>query len=310
MYGQRLAAAIARDTGIRWQPLLDAFAAVARERFLPPPPWTIASAPKDGAAGPRYAESSEVADICENVSVAIDAGRMLYNGAPGVVASWLDALRPRNGDRCYHAGCATGYYTAILAALVGPGGSVVGVDIDEALVDHAGEALAELPNVSLLVTDAMSFAPSRFDVGLVQAGFSQIPDVWLSNLSPDDGRLVFPLAVPLPSLGGTANLSKGLVFLVRRSGESYAATMIGGVMMIYTAIGAANEGAVKRLRESLRSGDPHAVQSLRREAHEHGETCWLHDEAYCLSTAPPPAAAPPAAAESRTPVRRWSSSGS
>jgi len=52
--------------------------------------------------------------------------------------------------------------------------------------------------------------------------------------------------------------------------------MIGGAI-IYGAIGEASP------RANIDHGDPHAVQSLRRDAHRADETCWLHQEKICFS---------------------------
>ena len=263
--GQRLAESIARDTGITNRELLEAFAAVPRERFLGPPPWLIAKGPIDGS-GMALVESSDVADIYANVSVALARERMLFNGAPGVVALWLDALRPRPGERAFHVGCGSGYYSAILARLAG---SVIAVDVDDALTGRAAEALAGVANVTILTADGTAFAPAEYDVGLVNAGISVIPELWLDRLNPG-GRMVVPLAVPVAPF-----LSKAIVFLIEQSG---AARMIGGAI-IYTAAGA----ATSRLMEAFRRGDPHEVHSLRRDAHGEEPGCWLHEKGYCLS---------------------------
>jgi len=265
-HGQRLADAIARDTGITNERLLSAFASVPRARFLGPPPWCLAKAPLDGRSTPAYEETSDVADVYDNVSVALDRDRDLYNGAPGTVAIWLDALNLQPGERVYHIGCASGYYTAIAAELVGPRGSVIGVDVDEGLVDRANEALADLPNVSLLATDGTTFAPREFDAAFANTGLGAIPAVWL-----DHGRFAVPLGVPLP---GTT-LSKAVVFLI----DGELAKMIG-VAIIYAA-----RGTQRRLM-SFDRGNPHDVQSIRRDPHERDAACWLHDETYCLSTRP------------------------
>ena len=41
------------------------------------------------------------------------------------------------------------------------------------------------------------------------------------------------------------------------------------------------------LREALMRGNFASVRSLRRDAHEASETCWLHGEDFCLSQLPP-----------------------
>jgi protein-L-isoaspartate(D-aspartate) O-methyltransferase len=279
--GEKLSAAIAHDTGIVNERLLHSLAAVPRERFIGPPPWRIARPAYDGSSGATYEETENLDAIYSNVSIALDSQRRLYNGAPGTVAVWLDALAPKDGERAFHVGCATGYYTAILSHLAGATGSVVGVDVDPPLVDIAAKALAGYSNVSVEVADGSRFDPGTFDVGLVSAGFAEIPLIWLSRMS-SHGRLTVPLTVPLPAPGGESNLSKGIVFLIERIGPNYAMRMIGGAI-IFTAAGDASRESRLRLMKSLQTASPHEVRSLRVDPHMPNETCWLHNETHCLS---------------------------
>ncbi len=112
-YAERITRlANARDPRIE-----QAFAAVPREDFLPPPPWTAISL---GVA----TQVRELADIYDNVLVAIDRRRGINNGEPALHAAWLDAVGPNPGETIVHVGAGTGYYTAILAILAEPGGRV------------------------------------------------------------------------------------------------------------------------------------------------------------------------------------------
>jgi protein-L-isoaspartate(D-aspartate) O-methyltransferase len=285
-HGTRLAAAIAHHTAIQDPRLLQAFASVQRENFVGPPPWLIATPATDGASGLRCQETTDLARVYDNVSIALDERRLLFNGAPGVIATWLAALNPRPGERAFHVGCATGYYTAVLALLVGPSGSVIGVDVDAPLVDRGRRAVDPFPNVSLVVADGQTYDPGEFDVALVSAGVSTIPDRWLTRLSPDHGRLVVPLAVPVLGPSVQSHLSRGIVFLIERTGEEYCATMIGGAV-IYSVAGGASLAARRRLVHSLQEGNPHDVRSLRRDLHARDSACWFHDKTLCLSRNPP-----------------------
>jgi len=282
-HGQQLADAVGRETGITRENLLRAFASVPRERFIGPPPWRIARPAYDGSAGATYQETNDLASVYSNVSVALDPERQLYNGAPATVAVWIDALNPHAGERVFHVGCATGYYTAILATLVGPTGPVIGVDVDESLIDGARAALSDFANVAVTVADGLAFDPGVFDVALVSAGVSVIPGLWLSRMSRSNGRLVVPLTVPMPSGNKDSNLSKGIVFVIERMEEQYNARTIGGAI-IFTAAGSTVDSQ-RRLLHSLQDGDSREVRSLRRDHHVQDRTCWLHEETYCLSRA-------------------------
>ena len=71
--------------------------------------------------------------LYRDVPVAIDAARLVNNGAPSLLAFLINALAQREGEHVLHVGCGTGYYTAILAEIVGPSGRVTALEIDENL---------------------------------------------------------------------------------------------------------------------------------------------------------------------------------
>jgi protein-L-isoaspartate(D-aspartate) O-methyltransferase len=283
--GPRLAAAIEHHTGIHDPRLLEAFASVPREAFVGPPPWSVASPPTDGASGLVCRETSDLESLYGNVSVALDARRQLFNGSPGTIAGWLAALDPKPGERVFHVGCATGYYTAVLARLVGPSGRVVGVDVDGPLVERGRGAVGAAANVSLVVADGRTYDPGEYDVGMVSAGVPTFPARWLDRLNPSGGRLSVPLAVPMLGPRGRSHLSRGIVFLVERHGNAYGARMIGGGV-IYSTTGQSSLNARRELMRSLEDYRSHEVRSLRRDRHTRTAACWFHCGPVCLSREP------------------------
>jgi cyclopropane fatty-acyl-phospholipid synthase-like methyltransferase len=62
---------------------------------------------------------------------SFDESRALNNGQPSLWASLLDHLNLSPGEHALHLGCGTGYYSAILAELVGTQGVVTALEIDE-----------------------------------------------------------------------------------------------------------------------------------------------------------------------------------
>ena len=91
--------------------VLDAMAAVPRERFVP-----------KNYAGIAYVDEA----------IAVSAGRYLME--PMVLARLLQAAAIDAGDVVLDIGCATGYSTAVLARLAD---TVVAVESDAALVETA-----------------------------------------------------------------------------------------------------------------------------------------------------------------------------
>ena len=81
---------------LRSPALVDAFAAVPRERYLRPGPWTVL-AESDSIAGlrTRATPDADPARVCHNIAVAIDPQRLLFNGQPatlGPLEVWLDSV--------------------------------------------------------------------------------------------------------------------------------------------------------------------------------------------------------------------------
>src|SRR5205085_9712302 len=139
---------------IQTEALVSAFALVTRENFLGPGPWKIANpdswqmmtlgSTKKGGGSYRTTEDDDPKHLYHNILIAIDADRMLNNGQPSGLALWIDALELKAGDRVLHIGCGVGYYTAIMAEVVGAGGHVTGVEIDPDLAERARRNLAHL----------------------------------------------------------------------------------------------------------------------------------------------------------------------
>lgn len=183
-YRSAYAEQIARLTDLRDGRIEQAFAAVPRETFLPPPPWTTISA---GIASTTH----DVASIYDNVLVAIDPERGINNGEPALHAAWLDAVSPQPGETIIHVGAGTGYYTAILARLVEPGGHVEAYEYEADLAEVAARNLKDYPNVTVHAASAFGRVLPKAHVIYVNAGVVA-PDVeWLKALEVG-GRLIFP----------------------------------------------------------------------------------------------------------------------
>ncbi len=221
------------------EPLRRAFARVPRHDFLGPGPWIVL---EDGT---RTA-SADPALVYQDVGIGLAPG--IPNGLPSLHASLLHAAHPEPGERVMHVGAGTGYYTAILAELVGPSGHVIGYEIDEALAARAREQLSPWPWITIEARSG-AVAPERpVDLVYVNAGVQQLPRAWLDGLSAR-GRMVVPLA----ARGG-----HGAVFLVERSG---AARCVCRAQFV-PCIGTEDERAAAALEEALRTGALDSFRSL------------------------------------------------
>ena len=107
-----------------------AFEIVPREYFLGPGPWLAMSS----ISGMSVATpTDDPIHVYQNVLFALDRQKQINNGEPFLHGQLLDALAPARGNVALHIGCGTGYYTAILAHLVGPSGKVIAYEIEPEL---------------------------------------------------------------------------------------------------------------------------------------------------------------------------------
>lgn len=183
---QTYARVITANSGCAGGPLEAAFAEIPREDFLPDPPWDIFG----GNAGATLTSSEPEALYCDGL-VAIDKAKGINNGQPSLHAKWICAADPIPGDIIAHVGCGGGYYSAILAALVGHNGHVHAYEIDPDVARLAARCLVVYPNITLhRVSGASSELPAA-DVIYVNAAASAPQGAWLAALRPG-GRLIFP----------------------------------------------------------------------------------------------------------------------
>jgi protein-L-isoaspartate(D-aspartate) O-methyltransferase len=94
-----------------------AFATVPRERFVGVGPWRVKS---PWSLGEYWTtENADPRNVYHDVLIALDESLGLNNGQPSLWAFLFDKLAVAANNHVLHLGCGTGYYTAILAELVG-----------------------------------------------------------------------------------------------------------------------------------------------------------------------------------------------
>lgn len=115
---------------------------------------------------------------------------------PTVVALCMEWLAPRSGDRILDVGSGSGWTTALLAHIVGSGGSVIGVERVPELVAFGQANLAKfsLQNARIeLEGPELGFRKmSPYDRILVSAAADEIPRALTDQLA-EGGRMVMPI---------------------------------------------------------------------------------------------------------------------
>jgi protein-L-isoaspartate(D-aspartate) O-methyltransferase len=273
---------------LRTPALVEAFARVPRDQFLPPGPWTVLSEAGEtymmGAAlRTRLTPDADPARVHHNIAVAIDSDRQLFNGQPGTLGAWIDALDLAPGARILHVGAGLGYYTAVMGECVGSGGRVLAFEVDEALAAGAHRRLASRPWIEVRNGDASEPLDETFDAILVNAGVTHPLDTWLDALA-SGGRLMLPLTAMMPAMG--SSLGKGLVFLVTRDHAGGFAARVITVVAVYSALRIRDPEMNDRIAKALAVGPARwtAVTRLRRDAHQPESSCWLHGSTCCVSS--------------------------
>ncbi len=251
--------------------LIEAFARVPREQFVGPPPLRILS-PWDLSAYWTPPDSGP-AGVYHDVLIAYDEARGLNNGQPSLWAFLLDKVKVARGERILHLGCGMGYYTAILAELVGPTGAALALEIDAPLAATARQALASWPQVRVENDDGSAGAFANFDVIVASAGATHPLPSWLHGLNLG-GRLLFPMTV--------AGSGGAMLLVTRRGADRFDAHFVRPVSF-YEFAGARDAAVSDRLKQAFERDRGAGVRSIRTDAHAEDESCWLHGEGWCLS---------------------------
>ncbi len=265
--------AFARDivaaAGVRDPRIEEAFAQTPREDYAGPPPWFVAHAG-------RYVATNDLADLYRDRLVAIDAARGINIGQPTLHARCFEELALKEGETIVHVGAGVGYYTAMLAQLVGATGRAIGYEIDPDIAARARANLRGFPNVVIEARSGVTQDLPAADAIYVNAGAATPYRDWLNALKAG-GRLLFPFEAP-----GAI----GAMLLIERpaKGDSWPARFLFPVAFIPCE--AAHDLATEsRLAGQFDDEGWRRVRSLRFDAPD--ETSWFDGPDWRLSTAAP-----------------------
>lgn len=272
IYARQMLARAFIDHDLR---LEQALSCVAREDFLGPPPWNIRD--HDGY---RALPSTDPVVLYQDVLVALDRARAVNNGSPSLHTGLLHRLEVKAGQHVVHLGAGSGYYTAILAELVGPLGRVTAVEYDEVLAAKAQKALAAYPWVDVHQGNALVWRGDNADAIYVNFALDHPPAGWLDALSAR-GRLILPFGVPMLDEAGrpASTTARAGILLLERHGEAIAARFLQAVSFVWAEATETMPGRHEGLMAAFRAGGHRKVRSLRRgplpeEGEWYGEAEW------------------------------------
>src|SRR5262249_52352677 len=150
------------------------------------------------------------------------------NGQPWLHAMLIAAAAPRPGEHVVHIGAGVGYYTAILAHVVGESGRVTAVGFGVGPAPRAAAEFAAAAQVRALQGDGVQAEFDAADVIYVNAGATRPADIWLDRLN-DGGRLILPLTSDKGFGENPENIPiqrRGAVFRIERCGNEFLAKWI------------------------------------------------------------------------------------
>lgn len=151
----------------------DAFRAIDRARFVPP---------------------DLKRDAYMDTALPIGEGQTISQ--PTVVALCFEWLDVSQGDSVLDLGSGSGWTTALLAHLAGPGGSVVGIERIPSLVSFGSKNLSTYAFAHAHIEQAGNELgkPEKapFDRILVSAATGEVPDALKQQLK-DGGKMIVPV---------------------------------------------------------------------------------------------------------------------
>jgi protein-L-isoaspartate(D-aspartate) O-methyltransferase len=239
------AEALASKSGIDDPALVAAFSQVPREAFLGEGPWLVA-----GALGLQRTPDDDPAQLYRDVLVAIDPLRRINNGEPGLHFLGLSALGLRPGQAVAHIGVGTGYYSAIIAVLVGPRGRVDAFEAEPHLAERAARYLAPWPQVTVHGAATADALRGPYQGIYVSAGVTAPRPEWFACAN-QSASLVFPLVT---------SAGWGAMVRLRGGGTDFALTIVSGAGFILMK-GGVDEAESRALEAAFRSG------AIRRATH-------------------------------------------
>ncbi len=228
-----------------------AFATVSREHFLGSRRWHAVTPWAPHLRLP----TNDPSLIYQDVVISLDPKRGVNNGSPSLHAWLMHRVGPLTGATVVHVGAGTGYFSAILANLVGKEGRVLAIEYDRSLAKLAKKNLRLWRNIEVLNADGKDCAIPLADLIYVNFAVSRPATTWVENLK-EGGRLLFPLGVPEREARFVGrHAMHAVALLVTRRRTEFMAEALREVSFVFAEGGDAvvETSEERRLRKALAS---------------------------------------------------------
>ncbi len=142
----------------------------------------------------RFVRAEDESRAELDMPLPLDESRVATISAPHAYLLSYRLLDLQEGDHLLELGSGSGYGAALAAEIVGLRGSVVTVEIDEALAARARLLLADRANMRTVLGDAQGAVALFEGSNKVVCAFAvaELPDAWTSALEPS-AVLVLPV---------------------------------------------------------------------------------------------------------------------
>jgi protein-L-isoaspartate(D-aspartate) O-methyltransferase len=223
---------------------------------------------------------NDPAYLYQDVTVGMIPEKGLNNGQPSFVTLLISLGRLHEGDHVVHIGAGVGYYTALIAHMVGESGKVTAIEYEEELAIRATANLSSFSHVRVIHGDGFAMSLESSDVIYVNAGTVCPKDNWLDAMK-DGGRMILPLTVGYTSDAGHS-MTKGAIFLIERKGDEYQAQWKSSTG-IYPCIGGRDERSEQALADAFEAGGWEKVTRLYRSENIEQGRCWVRGHNWVLA---------------------------
>jgi protein-L-isoaspartate(D-aspartate) O-methyltransferase len=142
----------------------------------------------------RFVRPVDIAESSLDTPLLLDDDGLATISAPHAYLLSFRVLDLARGQRLAELGTGSGYGAALASDVVGPSGSVLSIEIDEALAARATRLLSGYANVKVACDDAGDLLEvwHGFDRISVTFAVNEIPPAWLAAI-PEGGRMVAPV---------------------------------------------------------------------------------------------------------------------